>query len=250
MNGPLSQRPLQTKRMARKRAIYRIEEFSSRYPARAPASPAAEVTPSPAEIMAELRALREAVSARAATSAPSAAPRETAALKSERAMHDAIRHTKQEIATLVLTSLTNPEMGRISQELGAVVGGTESATHRILQASEEIEEAANTLVAALKNTHNRDLARDILDQVTRIFEACNFQDIVGQRVANVSAALKVVEEHILKLRQIWGGIEKLRAPAGERASEKNSGLLNGPKLEDDLSALTQKEVDSIFAARG
>jgi chemotaxis protein CheZ len=250
MNGPLSQQPLQTKRMARQRAVYRIEEFSSRYPSRAPASLAAEVTPSPAEIMAELRALREAVSAGVVSSATSASPREAEAVKNERAMHDAIRHTKHEIATLVLTSLTNPEMGRMSQELGAVVGGTESATHRILQASEEIEEAAKTLAAALKSPQNRDLARDILDQVTRIFEACNFQDLVGQRVANVSAALKVIEEHIVKLMQIWGGMEKLRAaPAGGRAGEKPSGLLNGPKREDDLSALTQKEVDTIFAAR-
>jgi chemotaxis protein CheZ len=150
----------------------------------------------------------------------------------------------------VLTSFTNPEMGRVTEELNAVVGGSETATHRILQAGEEIEEAAKTLAAAIKNIQDQELARDILDQVTSIFEACNFQDLAGQRITKVTATLKFIEEHILKLMQIWGGIEQLAdaEPAARAEQAKNPKLLNGPKLDGDRGCVSQKEIDAMFAA--
>ena len=40
------------------------------------------------------------------------------------------------------------------------------------------------------------LAHDIQDRVVQIFEACNFQDLTGQRVAKVVATLKFIEEHV------------------------------------------------------
>ncbi len=167
-------------------------------------------------------------------------------------VYEAVQRTKQEIATLALTSFTNPEMGRVSQELNAVVGGTESATHRILQAGEEIEEAAKTLSAAIKNIQDQHLARDILDHVTSIFEACNFQDLAGQRITKVTATLKFIEEHILRLMQIWGGIEQLAdvEPAARAERSKYPKLLNGPKLEGDCGCVSQKDIDAMFAARG
>jgi chemotaxis protein CheZ len=200
-----------------------------------------------------LRALREAVDARGIPQAAPLLAAETSAVKSELgSIYDAVQRTKQEIATLVLTSFTNPEMGRVSQELNAVVGGSESATHRILQAGEEIEEAAKTLAAAIHNIQDQNLARDILDQVSSIFEACNFQDLAGQRITRVTATLKFIEEHILKLMQIWGGLEHLAdvEPAARAEVKKNPKLVNGPKLESDHGCVTQKEIDAMFAARG
>jgi len=166
-------------------------------------------------------------------------------------IQNAIKRTKLEIATLVLTSFTDPEMGRVSQELNAVIGGTETATHRILQASEEIEEAAKTLAAALKNIQDQDLARDILDQVTTLFEACHFQDLAGQRINKVIATLTFIEEHILRLMEIWGGIEEFAEvkPAAEAERAKRPELLNGPRLETDEDCVTQREIDAMFAGR-
>ena len=94
--------------------------------------------------------------------------------------------------------------------LHAIVGGTERATQSILQAAEEIDQAANTLSASVKGGHDQGLAHDIQDRVVQIFEACNFQDLTGQRVAHVMATLKFVEEHVARLMAIWHGIEQFK----------------------------------------
>jgi chemotaxis protein CheZ len=239
--------------MPRKREVFRIEELRTVRASPMAVAPETDAALRHAEIMTELRALREALGAREAPQAASSISEETGAFKSEPgSISEAAQRTKQEIATLVLTSFTNPEMGRVSRELNAVVDGTESATHRILQAGEEIEEAAKTLAAAAKNIQDQDLARDILDQVTSIFEACNFQDLAGQRIAKVTATLKFIEEHILRLVQIWGGMEKLAdvEPAAKAERTKYPKLVNGPKLEGDSDSVGQQEIDAMFAARG
>jgi chemotaxis protein CheZ len=236
--------------MATQRAVFRIEELSG-IRSSPTATPEGEAALRHAEIMTELRALRQTFSANAEPQGASPFTDETDAFKSELgSVYEAVQRTKQEIATLVLTSFTNPEMGRVTEELNAVVGGSETATHRILQAGEEIEEAAKTLAAAIKNIQDQELARDILDQVTSIFEACNFQDLAGQRITKVTATLKFIEEHILKLMQIWGGIEQLAdaEPAARAEQAKNPKLLNGPKLDGDRGCVSQKEIDAMFAA--
>ena len=211
------------------------------------ADPETEAALRHAEIMTELRALREAILAR---EVPLSLEDKAVAFTSELgSVYEAVQHTKQEIAALVLTSFTNPELGRITRELSAVFGGSESATHRILQAGEEIEDAAKMLSASIKNIQDQDLARDILDQVTSIIEACNFQDLAGQRITKVTAALKFIEEHILRLMQIWGGMEEFVdvKPAAKAELAQYPKLVNGPKLEGDRGCVSQKEIDEMFA---
>jgi chemotaxis protein CheZ len=236
--------------MPRQRDVFRIEEFGSMRVSPMTTPPKTDDASRHAEITNELRALREAISALQAPSIAPALAHDAITFKSELgSVYDAVRQTKLEIASLMLTSFTDPEMGRVSQELKAVVGGTETATHRILQAGEEIEEAARTLAAAIKNIQDQDLARDIIGQVTRIFEACNFQDLAGQRIAKVTATLKFMEEHILRLMQIWGGMEQLsNLELSVKAKPDNHAkLVNGPLLEGDPCAVSQKEIDEMFA---
>lgn len=231
--------------MPRQREIFRIEELSAPAPSAVPAGNDTRH----AELLTELRALRQAI--RSQEKQKSASGAETAKLKNELgSIYEAVLRTKQEIATLMLTGFANPEMGRVSQELNAVVNGSASATHRILQAGEEIEEAAKTLSAAVKSVQDQNLARDILDQVTHIFEACNFQDIAGQRISKVNNTLKFVEEHILRLMQAWGGIEQFAEvePAARAEIKKYPKLVNGPALEGDPGGITQHEIDALFAS--
>jgi chemotaxis protein CheZ len=239
--------------MSRRREVFRIEELTGMRASPMAVEPSAEAALRHAEIMTELRALREAIDAHAVPQAtPLIASGSEVFDSGLGSIYDAVERTKQEIATLVLTSFINPDTGRVSQELNAAVGGSESATHRILQASEEIEEAAKTLVAAINNIQHQHLARDILDQVTSINEACNFQDLAGQRITKVTATLQFIEDHIRNLMQIWGGFEQLAdvkpQPAAAELKEREK-LLNGPKLEGDHGCLSQKEIDAMFAAR-
>lgn len=119
------------------------------------------------------------------------------------------------------------DVARIADELDAVATGTAQATQKILAAAEEIDQLANNLSAALKGRLERELAQDIADSALRIFEACNFQDLVGQRVAKVMKTLKVDDA--------------LAVPATGGAPD-----LHGPRLDGDKGHLSQRDIDAMF----
>jgi chemotaxis protein CheZ len=130
-------------------------------------------------------------------------------------------------------------LSRIANELIAVTDGTEQATQRILAAAEEIDQLANNLSAALKGKIEQGLAQDIQDLVVRIFEACNFQDLIGQRVSKVMTTLKFVEDHI---SSVLDEIKNMSArPTGEATQ-----YLHGPRLEHDAGHVSQIDIDAIF----
>jgi chemotaxis protein CheZ len=163
-------------------------------------------------------------------------------------IYEAINKTKHEIATVHLTGFQGPEMTRVTHELDAVVNGTEQATQTILSAAEEIDQAAGSLSALLKSEHESNLAHDISDRVVHIFEACNFQDLTGQRITKVVATLKFIEEHIAHMMDIWGGIEAFRDADPEAYAERDGDkkLVNGPKLDGETGHASQDDIDALF----
>jgi chemotaxis protein CheZ len=132
-----------------------------------------------------------------------------------------------------------PPMTRIAYELAEVVASTEHATQQILSAAEEIDQVAKNLSAALTGKYEQGLVQDIQDIVIRIFEACNFQDLAGQRVSKVLSILNFVEDHVARV------IEDI---ARESAAVRRNGeqLLHGPRLEDDTGHVSQAEIDAMF----
>ena len=131
----------------------------------------------------------------------------------------------------------------------AIAEGAERATQKIINAAEDIEDAANTLSARLKDDQEQALAQDILDHVIRIFEACNFQDLSAQRIAKVVATLNFVEDRITRMMEAWGGIDAFRLyTAAAIGARENNRQLHGPKLEGDIGYATQEDVDALFAA--
>jgi chemotaxis protein CheZ len=176
--------------------------------------------------------------------------REVQKLKSELDLiHAAINRTKQEIATLHVTGFQGPEMARVTNELDAVVSGTERATQNILKAAEDIDQSANALAAAVKSDYEKGMSSDIQDHVVKIFEACNFQDLTGQRITKVVSTLKFIETHIIRMMEIWGGIDAFKdfAPAARSERDGDAKLLNGPKLEDDPGHASQDDIDALFS---
>jgi chemotaxis protein CheZ len=175
--------------------------------------------------------------------------KEVQKLKSElHLIHTAINRTKQEIATLHVTGFQGPDMVRVTNELDAVVAGTEQATERILKAAEDIDQCANTLSAAVKADYEQGLVNDIQDHVIKIFESCNFQDLTGQRITKVVATLKFIETHIVRMMEIWGGIDAFKDFAPEARSERDGDrkLVNGPKLADEPGHASQDDIDALF----
>jgi len=163
-------------------------------------------------------------------------------------IHDAISRTKREIAVLHGKSFSGEEMARVNGELGAVVGGTEEATQQILEAAEAIDNAATALSKVTSPDQQKILSEEIQERVISIFEACNFQDLTGQRISKVMATMKFIENHITIMMDIWGGVDAIRAHVPPMADDRDGGarLLNGPKLDGDSGHASQNDIDALF----
>jgi chemotaxis protein CheZ len=230
----------------------------------------AEVGPSHREIMNELRAIRAQMAAPRSTatnhSIAESFPREVAEakllLETYRAqieqceklkveldlIYDAISRTKREIAVLHGKSFNGEEMAKVNGELGAVVGGTEEATQQILEAAESIDNAATALSRVTSPDQQKLLSEEIQERVVSIFEACNFQDLTGQRIKKVMTTMKFIEHHITIMMDIWGGVDAIKAHAPTIADnrEGDARLLNGPRSEGDVGHASQDDIDALF----
>lgn len=235
--------------MAVQRKIFRVELTN---PVAAPKI-SFERTPSTnlqqQEILTELKALRDLINSRSYPAPDSRAEEMGMSaldqLKAEtESIHRAIGRTKQEIAALHVSGAGSE---RVARELDAVVEWTERATQQILTAAEDIDQSARTLTSALQSEQDHALAGNIRDQVIRIFEACNFQDLSGQRISKVLATLKFVEHHVISMMDIWGGRESFDGVSPPPAQDEGDAkLLNGPKLEDDPGHVSQDDIDALF----
>jgi chemotaxis protein CheZ len=229
--------------MAAPRKIFRIEETAA---ARLPEAIADAQAPlRHAELMAEVAALRETLAAlRSAPNGAAAAPREaeTAHLKCELDLIAGAISGGGETAhdgTAASAAPATAPLKRMTDELMEVVTSTEHATQRVLAAAEAIDQVANNLAAALTGKYEQGLAHDIQDLVICIFEACNFQDLAGQRVGKVLASLTFVEEHVTRL------IEEIKNPS-TTARRDGAHYLHGPRLDSDNGHITQAEIDTMF----
>jgi chemotaxis protein CheZ len=158
-------------------------------------------------------------------------------------IYEAIERTKREIATLRYAGAQGQEITRVTDELGAIVLGTETATNSILAAAEKIDDLSSNLSSRLSGS-DQDIAREILDQVISIFEACNFQDITGQRISKVVNAMRFVEERVHHMIEIWGGLESFKdvEAIDDHKRRGDAALLNGPALSTDKGVTSQDDM--------
>jgi chemotaxis protein CheZ len=260
--------------MSASRKRFRVEQaIMGDMPMPEPIVEGGDIGPMHREIMAELRSIRAQMAANAGAhraaageTTESAVAREIAEtqalLETYRAqieqceklkveldlIHDAISRTKREIAVLHGKSFDGQEMAKVNGELGAVVGGTEQATQQILEATEAIDQAATALSKNISADQQKLLSEEIQERVVSIFEACNFQDLTGQRISKVMTTMKFIEQHINAMMDIWGGVDaiKAHAPPIIDTREGDAKLLNGPKLDGDIGHASQDDIDALF----
>jgi chemotaxis protein CheZ len=205
------------------------------------------------ELIAEIKALRALVEpkeeAQRILETYQAQLAEMQKLKGELVIiHNAISRTKQEIATLHVTGFHGESMSRMTHELDAVVSGTEQATQTILNMVEDIDQFATTLIESAPNAAEQEIGRSIQERVVKVFEACNFQDITGQRISKVVGTWKFIEGHVEQMMNIWGGMDAFKEFLPEAPPERqgDAALLNGPKLEEDVGHVSQDDIDALF----
>jgi chemotaxis protein CheZ len=153
-----------------------------------------------------------------------------------------IQSAKREIAAVRPDEISARDIPLATDELDAVVGAAEEATGSILDAAEMIE----SLCADLDEAH----AGPIQTAVTQIYEACNFQDITGQRITKVVKTLKHIEDRVAALLGAFGEeVSRQRATQDVATDDSSRGerdLLNGPQLPEE--AKKQAEIDAILAS--
>ncbi|MDR3533181.1 MAG: protein phosphatase CheZ [Rhodopila sp.] len=145
---------------------------------------------------------------------------------------------KSEIAALRVDDITDHDIPFATDELDAIVDHTAQATHAILESCEMLDEVSATV--------SGDPAAKLQAATTRIYEACSFQDITGQRITKVVTTLKTIEE---KVAHIIGTFGPSAAEAARRAADHiatDADLLNGPQLP--AHAMDQSDIDKLLAS--
>lgn len=156
-------------------------------------------------------------------------------------LKEVIESLRHDLRSIPAQSITQEHIPDAADELDAVVRLTEQATDKIMSACEVIQ--------GITGTVDDDAREAIETEVTAIFEACTFQDITGQRISKVVAALKDIDQ---KTKKLVGVIEthfseSLGAHAGESAPPERTGdaaLLNGPQLPG--RGISQDDIDRIL----
>ncbi len=208
------------------------------------------------EILDAIEDLSQRIRSSGASSGPSvhapaggaeAAAEEAMAARVEiAAMVRMISQAKNEIAAIRHPEAEDDRMAAATSQLDAIVLATETSTEDILSASEQIE----LLVRQMSGQHPEDeesvaMAEQVAGEIIKIFEACNFQDITGQRITKVVRTIRFIEEKILAMINIWGVEAFTDLPvAQDPDAEGDKALMNGPQLAGQ--AISQDDINALF----
>ncbi len=146
-----------------------------------------------------------------------------------------IETLRREISKVHATDISTNRIPEMGKELSEVVRATEEATNTIMSAAENVL-AGETLAEA----EFKQLASN---EMMKIFEACSFQDITGQRVTKVVETVEVIEQRINILCEMMDGQTSSTEPVlTERELSKKDQLLSGPSS----GGADQAMIDAMF----
>ncbi len=152
-----------------------------------------------------------------------------------------IESLRQELRTTAASDITRDHVPGATDELDAVVTLTEEATNRIMNGCDQIQND----IAGLPENKQAQLQEHLIG----IFEACTFQDISGQRIAKVIAALKKIDDkthHMMNVIQTHFPETATQAPPDIRTGDE--ALLNGPQLPGQ--GISQDDIDRLLREMG
>jgi len=165
---------------------------------------------------------------------------------------DYIHKAKAEIGLICPQDVKNDFLPSAKDELDAVVEAAAVATHAIMDACEIVENVMGDVSA--------ETSGKLMDATTKIYEACTFQDITGQRINKVVNTMHHIEHRIDALMETFGDEAYLAkqadrspsAPAKTTDETEADGkisdeeLLEGPQLGS--KAKNQSEIDDLLAS--
>lgn len=157
-----------------------------------------------------------------------------------------ITNAKQEIAAIKHPMSNDDRMLAATSELDAIVLATETSTNAVLGSAEAIENLVRSLSSRFQDDEDMMALTDqVANEIIKIFEACNFQDITGQRMTKVVKIIKFIEERILSMIEIWGleAFAELPVPENQQIDGEKA-LMNGPQLSG--GGISQDDINALF----
>ncbi|HBR69980.1 MAG TPA: chemotaxis protein [Rhodospirillaceae bacterium] len=156
-------------------------------------------------------------------------------------LHDIIEEARKEVGAARAGDISGKHIPTATDELDEVVRATAEATGTIMDACDIISTKAAEAGAP---------GEAITTEVMKIYEACSFQDITGQRIKKVVSTLTAIEVKVNALMKVLG--EKMPGlhAEGDGGDEEDgrvgdARLLNGPQMKD--KAISQAEIDKLLS---
>jgi len=153
-----------------------------------------------------------------------------------RSIYDAIGEAKAEIRSIRPLEMATHRLPTATSEMDAIAADTESATNTILASAEAIMGL---------DSHDAAAKAAIDDEIMKIFEACSFQDLTGQRVNKIVRVLGQIEERIARLVDTLGVHDgEDNEPVSPEEQRRRDLLLNGPAVGGPET--NQADIDALF----
>ncbi len=155
-----------------------------------------------------------------------------------RALHNLIEETRKEISASRASDIAGTHIPDATDELDEVIAATEIATGTIMDSCDVV-----TAYGEKVGSPHREI---LIIEVTKILEACSFQDITGQRINKVVKSIKQIDEKISKLMAVLEDkIPGIPSSVLQDTREGDARLLNGPQMPD--KAISQNDIDKLLA---
>lgn len=157
-----------------------------------------------------------------------------------------IESLRQELRSVSPGDISRDHIPGATDELDAVVSLTEEATNKIMNACDQVQDDISGLP--------EDMQTRLQEQLTNIFEACTFQDITGQRISKVIAALKKID---IKTQDMMAVLHTHFPETGQSKAARSTppvaltdsdSLMNGPQLPGQ--GVSQDDIDRILQEFG
>jgi len=119
-------------------------------------------------------------------------------------LYDNIQRIKRELAVVQHREAGETMLDSVADQLKAISDETSGAAQAIMAATEAIEEVNQDLMRQVKFIGARQYFESISKNVGKIFEACSFHDITGQRLSRIVTTINAVEGALNSLVVIVG----------------------------------------------
>ena len=157
-----------------------------------------------------------------------------------------IQRIKQELASIKHPHADESMLDSVADQLSAIAEETTDAAHEIMSATEAIDAVNQELLKQIKFGGAREYFEKIGVNVGRIFEACTFHDITGQRLSKIVTTINAIEGALNSLVVIVGKDSIAALPIETATLSKMDGdvELAGPQLADE--GMNQDDIDKLF----